>query len=622
MTSDQFSQEGRGELPDVSDFKFHAVRIKQILLATEGVLVLALVGNLIAESTFLTNWTIAVSILVLGLAFLALKKNRTKLAVSIFLWTLTTAVNLIVFIGFGLKDVAVLAYPGILIFAGMISNRSLLFPIFFYILISVVCIGTADVAGWIDFENPAVGVHHVFDTTMILCIIGFSVWLIARDLSKSIWEIQEYSRENEKQLKALREAKASLQEASELLEKRVAERTKQLSDEVQQHKETSARLKRSEEHIRDIAEFALDWFWDTDAELIVIGLSEKFFAVTGLKPESVIGKSVKALGSDQAFSIDLKDKRALTKNLLAHQPINDVEISILARDGGTIYVQLTAKPLFDDGGQFLGYRGAGRDVTLRHRQEEQMKAAWEAAERAREEAEQANKAKSTFLSAMSHELRTPLNSILGFSQLLNNDNEHPLNPDQKKFLSYVLNSGEHLLALINEVLDLAKVESGVVDLSLEPVDLGPIIEDCLILSQSLGVAKKISIVNETKGQTLPLVQADRVRLKQIIINLMSNAVKYNVAEGRVTILAERTPDKVKVRIIDTGHGIDPDNLDKVFQPFTRLGHDQKKIEGTGIGMAIARNLVEAQGGEIGVISTPGEGSEFWFDLNAVKGSNP
>lgn len=228
-------------------------------------------------------------------------------------------------------------------------------------------------------------------------------------------------------------------------------------------------------------------------------------------------------------------------------------------------------------------------------------------------AEQANQAKSAFLSSMSHELRTPLNAILGFAQLCASETL-PVTAEQKKeFIANIVKAGKHLLLLINEVLDLAKVESGSVELKLENVGVAAVLQECEPLIAAAAEARSITLHFPSD---VPLhVRADRTRLKQILLNLLSNAVKYNNEQGSVTISCSRLgSDMVRIAVQDTGGGLDEQKLQQLFQPFNRLGQENSAQEGTGIGLVVSRRLVEMMGGQIGVSSVVGAGSVFWIDI--------
>jgi len=229
---------------------------------------------------------------------------------------------------------------------------------------------------------------------------------------------------------------------------------------------------------------------------------------------------------------------------------------------------------------------------------------------ARDEADRANQAKSEFLSSMSHELRTPMNAILGFGQLLECD--YSLPEEHRDNAREILKAGRHLLNLINEVLDLAKVESGFIDLSLEPVEVYPIVEECRSLIAPLAIQREITFGHSVAQGVA--VRADRTRLKQILLNLLSNAINYNRPGGSVRVELERRDNRLRIRVTDTGIGIPAERLAELFQPFNRLDAEGGSIEGTGIGLTITRRIVEIMGGEVDVASEVGVGSTFWVEL--------
>jgi signal transduction histidine kinase len=232
-------------------------------------------------------------------------------------------------------------------------------------------------------------------------------------------------------------------------------------------------------------------------------------------------------------------------------------------------------------------------------------------------AEKANHAKSDFLSSMSHELRTPLNAILGFAQLMDAGSPPPT-AAQKQSIEQILNAGWYLLKLINEILDLALIESGKISLTLEPISLIEVMNECQVMIGPQ--AEKCGITLVFPPADAPYrVNADATRVKQIFINLLSNAIKYNRPGGTVEVAyTAKIHGRIRICVIDSGEGLAPEKMEQLFQPFNRLGKEAGVEEGTGIGLMVSKQLVESMGGAIGVESAVGKGSVFWVDLNAAE----
>lgn len=279
------------------------------------------------------------------------------------------------------------------------------------------------------------------------------------------------------------------------------------------------------------------------------------------------------------------------------------------KNGEDYWVDSTIVPFLDENGLPHQYISIRTNFTA-HKQTE------EALIQAKIEADQANRAKSEFLANMSHELRTPMNAILGFGQLLESDSEQPLTASQQENVDYILRGGRHLLGLINEVLDLAKIEAGKIELLIEVVDIGGAIRESADLIAPLMHKKSMSFMDRTSAYRGRFVRADRTRLKQALLNLLSNAIKYTPSQGTVTLsCSEENSHKIRVSIADSGHGIAIEKQGLLFQPFNRLGAEDTTVEGTGVGLAITKQIIEMMDGTIGVSSALGQGSTFWIELD-------
>ncbi|MFB3897942.1 MAG: sensor histidine kinase [bacterium] len=231
---------------------------------------------------------------------------------------------------------------------------------------------------------------------------------------------------------------------------------------------------------------------------------------------------------------------------------------------------------------------------------------------------QSDRIKSEFLANMSHELRTPLNSILGFAELLKDQAFGPLNEKQLLYLNNIASSGKHLLALINDILDLAKVDAGKVELHRESLSLIQLLDEVQSNIRSIAQKKQLQVSREVAPE-LTMITVDHGRFKQIMFNLLSNAIKFTPAQGRITITAKPVAAFAHISVADTGIGISHDNIDRVFNEFEQVdGSRARKYEGTGLGLALTKRLVELHGGEIWVESELDKGTTFTFSIPIMK----
>jgi PAS domain S-box-containing protein len=378
--------------------------------------------------------------------------------------------------------------------------------------------------------------------------------------------------------------------------------------EVEQ-KQLDQRLRDLQFYTRSLFESNIDALMTTDPSGIITDVNKQMEELTGCTRDELIGAPFKN------YFTDPERAEAGIKLVLNEKKVTNYELTARARDGKETVVSYNATTFYDRERRLQGVFAAARDVTERNRLDEVLKEKNIDLESARSVAEKANLAKSEFLSSMSHELRSPLNAILGFAQLMESDTQPPT-PVQKQSIDQILNAGWHLLILIDEILDLAKVESGQVPLSPEPVLLAEVMLECQNMIEPQAQEHGIQLIFP-KFDIPFYVRADRIRVKQVLINLLSNAVKYNRKQGTVEIKCfESKPGRIRVSIRDTGVGLNPQQLEQLFQAFNRLGQEAGGVEGTGIGLVVAKRLVELMGGVIGVESKVGVGSVFWFELKS------
>ncbi len=297
---------------------------------------------------------------------------------------------------------------------------------------------------------------------------------------------------------------------------------------------------------------------------------------------------------------DGQSREWIANRMRQHRELN--EIVEIQRANGRWHLNIEKELSF--GGKIL----IATDIT-------KIKEAQFELEKAKEVAEEANLAKSEFLASMSHELRTPLNSILGFGQLLADDPDDPISKSHERFVNQIVTNGEHLLDLIDQILDLSRIEAGHVNVSIEDISVAAMIDDALRISQPLAASRNIRLVSDLSENVTLCCQADERQLRQVLLNLISNAIKYNSEDGLVTVAAlPLNGAKVRISVTDTGAGIPDEKLEHLFEPFNRLGLETSAIQGSGIGLTIAKQLIETMNGRIGVVSCLGQGSTFWIEL--------
>ena len=379
---------------------------------------------------------------------------------------------------------------------------------------------------------------------------------------------------------------------------------------AQQQALLDQRLRDQQFYTRSLIESNIDALITTDPRGIISDVNKQMETLTGCSRDELIGARFKD------YFTDPERAEAGIRRVLQEGKVTNYELTARAQDGRLTVVSYNATTFHDRERKLQGVFAAARDITERKEIEHALQDNNVKLEAATAVAKKANLAKSEFLSSMSHELRTPLNAVLGFAQLLASETPPPT-PVQKRSLDRILQAGWHLLRLINEVLDLAMIESGKVAISQETISLTEVLQDCQAMMGPQAAKRGMRMAFPTFDNPF-YVSADRTRVKQVMINLLSNAIKYNRDDGTVTVLCVMSADKrVRVSVADTGMGLGPEQLANLFQPFNRLGQESGGEEGTGIGLVVTKQLVELMGGHIGVESSVGGGCVFWVELEAA-----
>jgi PAS domain S-box-containing protein len=372
------------------------------------------------------------------------------------------------------------------------------------------------------------------------------------------------------------------------------------------------RLRDQQFYTRSLIESNIDALMTTDPRGIISDVNQQMEALTGCTRDELIGAPFKNYFTDPE-----RAEAAITR-VLREGKVTNYELTAHDRAGKETVVSYNATTFHDRDRNLQGVFAAARDVTDRKRFEHTLQVNNLELESAKAAAETANRAKSEFLSSMSHELRTPLNAVLGFAQLMASESPPPTS-EQKQSIDQILQAGWYLLRLINEILDLAMIESGKVTITQEAMALTDVLQDCEAMIEPQAQQRGIRMTFPRLDSQF-CIHADRVRVKQVMINLLSNAIKYNRDGGEVVVECTISDEnRVRVSVKDTGAGLAPEQLEQLFQPFNRLGQEAGAEEGTGIGLVVTKQLVELMGGVIGVESRVGGGSVFWFEL-AISGA--
>jgi PAS domain S-box-containing protein len=371
----------------------------------------------------------------------------------------------------------------------------------------------------------------------------------------------------------------------------------------QRLKEGQAALRASNERLNLAMDASRMGYWDRDLASGRVVWSAALERLLGVAPGSLDGGRAALVGH-----VHPDDREAVARWVWGGADggaPEELQFQLPAAGGATRWMSGRARVYLDDDGRPFRKVGVVADVTERRLGEQAL-------ERAKRDADRANRAKSEFLSKMSHELRTPLNAILGFGQLLQLED---LSEPQQESVDHMLSGGRHLLGLINEVLDISRIESGSLSLSLEPVDVAELVKDTVDLIRPLAAEREIEVHAPAASGPAWTVEADQQRLKQVLLNLASNAVKYNRHAGSIHVTCQApSPGRVAIEVRDSGPGIPADRLGRLFTPFDRLGAEQTEVQGTGMGLVLAKGLVEAMGGSLTADSVEGRGTSFTVEL--------
>lgn len=497
------------------------------------------------------------------------------------------------FLNFALSGAGYPFFVGAVVFATVLfGSRNGLYVLVFGVA-TILAVGSGYAYGWLGLRFDAaafnLGVGPWLTTIFGFIMVGGGavtmISLLNRELIHSV---------------------GKLERQSGMLEDSIAERTQELKRKTEEQTATETALRKTETRYQDLVNSQVDTITQFTSDGRLTFVNDAYCRFVGKDRAALLGTSM----FDAVPESEVETLKSYFASFTPDSSQKYNEGRAKHDSGEPYYYAWSDTASFDADGNIYEIQSVGRDITERKRAEELLR-------EAKETADGANRAKTEFLSSMSHELRTPMNSILGFGQLLGSNPKEELTAIQKDCVDHILKGGNHLLELIDQVLDLAKIETGKLGLSLEVIALDDVCRECLEMIDKSATDRRLSL--ESNLGATRNIKVDYTRFRQVLLNLLSNAVKYNREGGSVTLISENISDnRVRISVADTGTGIAEDKQAGLFEPFNRLGNEASEIEGTGVGLTITKQLVEAMGGGISFGSEIEAGSTFWVEFPAVE----